>query len=134
MRFGLIDMLIALFFGTMGVFLGRAVSVYLPEDLQFLAEPFGAVLVYLAVVYPIYRKMRLFPMILPRCPCCGSFQKGFHILDDRWPRVTFTCTSCNGEFVIWHNGKPDGQETWEKPVLALMWPYAFGRYKRIEKP
>jgi hypothetical protein len=58
-------------------------------------------------------------MILPRCPFCRNFQHGFHILGGQYPRVTFRCPTCNGEFVIWHNGKPGDQETWEKPVLAL---------------
>jgi len=88
---------------------------------------------YLALIYPFYRGLKLFPMILPRCPCCGRFQYGFHILGGRWPQISFRCPMCDGEFVIWHNGKPSDQETWEKPVLALKGPYAFGIYKRAKK-
>jgi len=134
LRFGLIDLLIGIIFVTVGAFLGASLSAHLPPYLQPLAELLGAIVVYLAVVYPVYRGFRLFPMILPRCPCCRIFQQGFQILHVDWPRVTFKCPSCDGKFVIWHNGKPGSQETWEKPVLALKWPYAFGRYKRMEKP
>jgi hypothetical protein len=89
---------------------------------------------YFALIYPFYRGFKLFPMILPQCPCCGRFQEGFHILGGNWPRIIFRCPTCDGAFVIWHNGKPSDQETWEKPVLALKWPYAFGIYKRARKP
>jgi hypothetical protein len=134
MRFGCLDQLIAIIFCTVGAFLGNSLRAYLPPYLQPFAGLLGAIVVYLAVVYPIYRGFRLFPMILPRCPCCRSLQPGFEIRHVDWPRVTYKCPACGGEFVIWHNGKPGSQETWEKPVLVLKWPYAFGRYKRMEKP
>ena len=89
---------------------------------------------YLALMYPFYRALKLFPIITPRCPCCGSFQDGYHIVHDNWPRISFRCPTCDGEFVIWYNGKPSAQETWEQPVLVLKWPYAFGIYKRAKKP
>lgn len=72
-------------------------------------------------------------MVLPRCPCCNQHQPGYHFFGE-WPRVTYRCPTCNGEFIIWHNGHPSGEETWDKPVLALKWPYALGRYKKMKKP
>jgi len=81
------------------------------------------------------RGFRLPPMILPRCPCCRSGRdNSFDIIGGPWPRITFRCWKCNGEFVIWFNGKRGDQETWEKPVLALKWPYAWGIYKRENIP
>ena len=134
MRFGLIDLLFAIACITIGMVLGQTVAPGLPASVRPVAGPVAGVCIYLALVYPFYRGLRLFPMILPRCPCCRNFQRGFHILGGQYPRVTFRCPTCNGEFVIWHNGKPDDQENWEKPVLALKWPYALGRYRRIQTP
>jgi hypothetical protein len=130
MRYGLIDLLMAI--AIIGV--GAGVGVILvPGSPGFVAGAFIGVCAYLAALCPIYRKFRLLPMILPRCPCCGKFQNGYHFTPD-WPRVTYRCPSCNGAFVIWHNGEPGAEEPWDKPVLALKWPYAFGRFKRMERP
>lgn len=135
MGFNLIDLLIVIVSIAIGMIIGNALSPSLPAFLRPIAKVLASTAVYLVVVYPIYRTFKLFPMILPRCPCCNKFQQGFHILSTHaWPRVTYRCPTCNGEFVIWHNGKPTAQETWDKPVLALKWPYAFGRYKRTRKP
>ena len=134
MRFNLIDLLFATVSMAIGAVLGKSLALGAPSHLRAIAMVFGGVCVYLALIYPFYRGLKLFPMILPRCPCCGNFQAGFHILDPVWPRITLRCPSCNGEFIIWHNGRPSDQETWEKPVLVLKWPYAFGTYKRMKKP
>ena len=132
MRFGLIDLLIAIFFTTVGTVVTQLLGSIYPFYLTWIAVPVCAVGLYLAVLAPIYRRFRLFPMILPRCPCCGKFQNGFHFTQG-WPRVGYRCPTCKGEFVIWHNGKPGDSETWERPVLALKWPYAYGRYVRVNK-
>lgn len=132
MRFNLIDLLIAIFFMTMGT----VVVSLLPPRFS-CCPPLAAGLflgtgLYLAVVAPIYRRFRLFPMILPRCPCCGKLQQGFFFTHG-WPRVIYKCPTCTGEFVIWLNGEPGDTETWDRPVLALKWPYALGRYQRMTK-
>ncbi len=51
-----------------------------------------------------------------------------------WPRITFRCGICDGEFVVWHDGTVGSDETWEVPVLVLKWPYLFGPYRKVEKP
>jgi hypothetical protein len=134
MRIGLIDLLFAIGCVTIGKELGDLVASALPAMFQPITGLVAGVCLYLVCLCPLYRCLRRFPMILPRCPCCASFQRKFQIIDARCPRIIFRCPSCNGEFVIWHNGKPGNQETWEKPVLALKWPYALGRYRRMQKP
>ena len=133
MRYSLIDLLIAIAFIGLGSGLGGCFAHDGPHSFGFLAGGFVGACAYVAAICPIYRRFRFLPMMLPRCPCCKKFQDGFHFTR-AWPRVTYRCPTCNGEFVIWHNGKVAGEETWEKPVLVLKWPYAFGRYKRMEKP
>src|SRR5262249_33641110 len=115
MRFNLLDVFFAIACLVIGAVIGRALSFYLPGYFRPVAEPLGAVCTSLALVYPFYRGLKLFAMLVPRCPCCGNFQNGFHILDVRWPRVGFRCPTCAGEFAIWHDGRPGEQETWENP-------------------
>jgi len=133
MRFGLIDLLFlcgCMFIGTIG---GQWLAPDLSPKFRFLAGLLAGTGLYLVLVYPFYRKLRLLPMILPRCPCCAKFQPGFHFFRN-WPRVRLRCPGCHGEFVIWHNGKVGSSETWERPVLVLGWPYAWGTYRRIKRP
>ena len=92
----------------------------------------AAVPVYIALIPFVYRKFRLLPMLLPRCACCEKRPEGFHVLDN-WPRITLRCFKCDGEFVVWLDGKVGRDETWETPVLVLKWPYVFGPYRRVEK-
>jgi hypothetical protein len=140
MRFNLLDLLFAYACTAIGTLIGLSLSSDLPRYSRLVAAALGAVSVYLALIYPFYRGLKLFPLILPRCPCCARcpfWEKtpvGFEILAVCWPRVRFRCPTCNGEFSVWHNGKPGDQETWENPVLALKWPYAFGIYKRANQP
>ena len=134
MRFNLIDVLFMDACIIIGVIGGALLSSHRYGPPRLVAMGLGAVCMYLALVYPFNRGLRRYPMLLPRCPCCSRLeQKGFHFCGN-WPRIIFRCPLCDGEFVFWHNGKPDDEETWEKPVLALKWPYAFGIYKRVKKP
>jgi hypothetical protein len=137
MRMSLIDLLLFTAFlglsSAFGAILAPQLSERMPPILSYLISLFIGLTLYVAILCPLYRKFRLLPMILPRCPCCAQHQTGFHFYGG-WPRVMYKCPSCKGEFVIWHNGKPGTDETWDKPVLALKWPYALGRYVRTEKP
>ena len=134
MRFNLIDVLFMDGCIIIGTIAGALLTSHRQGPLRLVAMGLGSVCVYVALVYPFYRGFRCYQMLLPRCPCCRRRdQKGFHICGN-WPRIIFRCPLCDGEFVVWHNGKPGDEETWEKPVLALKWPYALGRYKRVKKP
>jgi hypothetical protein len=134
MRLGLIDLLIAIASTAVGAIAWQFVSPGASPGIQMGGGILIGIGIYLVLIYPVYRGLKLLPMILPRCPCCSQFQQGFHILNGEWPRIRFRCPTCSGEFVIWHNGRPDSSETWECPVLALKWPYALGRYKRMKNP
>ncbi|QDT06545.1 hypothetical protein K227x_49550 [Rubripirellula lacrimiformis] len=134
MRFGLIDLLFAIACTSTGSISAQYFTSGLPHGNKALIGIAGGVGLYLILVYPFYRILRLFPMILPRCPCCRRFQPAFQIVDRRYPRIVFRCPTCDGQFVIWHNGKAGDDETWATPVLTLNWPYAFGIYRQSEKP
>jgi hypothetical protein len=133
-RFGLIDVLFAQVCFGIGMVVGWLLSSHLAGYFRLAEGALCGLCLYLALIYPFYRGLKLYPMYLPRCPCCGRSQEGFYFDEAAWPRVRFKCPTCDGEFVIWHNGNPSDQETWEKPVLALKWPYALGRFKRVKRP
>jgi hypothetical protein len=133
-RFGLIDLFFAQACFGLGMVAGWLLSAHQPGYLRLVEGAVCGLFIYFALIYPFYRGLKLYPMYLPPCPCCGRCQEGFYFNESGWPRVSLKCPTCDDEFVIWHNGKPGDQETWEKPVLALKWPYAFGRYKRVQKP
>jgi hypothetical protein len=145
MRVSLIDVLIALAIVIVGALIAMSIfyvmvlacGLILPsetsEAVVIPASMIAGICFYLALAAPIYRHFRFLPMLLPRCPCCEKRQEGFHFLPD-WPRIRYRCPQCDGEFVIWHNGRPTDEETWDNPVLVLKWPYVLGRYKRAEKP
>ncbi len=148
MRFDLIDVLFMYACIIIGSIVGALLSSHLPGCPRKVAMVLGGPCLYLALVYPFYRGFRRYPMVLPRCPCCGKRpgmhrrggsgeekqdRDGFWICGN-WPRIIYRCAQCDGEFVVWPNGKPGDQETWEKPVLALKWPYAWGIYRRVKKP
>jgi hypothetical protein len=134
MRLGLPDLLFAIASVALGTLFWQFVNPEATSLYRIGGGLFVGSCLYLALVYPVYRVLKLLPMILPRCPCCGVFPQGLHILGGDWPRIRFRCPTCDGEFVIWHNGKPGCEESWDHPVLALKWPYALGRYKRMKNP
>ena len=139
-RYSLIDMLFVFACEAIGIVTGLSLFSNRPRYFGVVAGIGFSLCLYLALIYPFYRGLKLFPLILPRCPCCARCPfwerspVGFQILAVCWPRVTFRCPTCNGEFAVWHNGQPGNQETWENPVLALKWPYAFGIYRRAKNP
>src|SRR5882762_7735353 len=100
MRFGLIDLLFLFGCEAIGIIVKLWLTAFMSASFSLLLGVAVAVLIYLILVCPFYRGLKLFPMILPRCPCCAKRQPGFHFVHG-WPRVVYRCPTCNGEFVIW---------------------------------
>ena len=114
---------------------GRDIPVGLrPIAFLLVFPPFPGMCIYLALVCPVYRAFRFRPLLLPKCPGCGVRRGSYDILSRGWPSITAQCPGCKGEFKVWFNGKPGKEETWERPVLTLNWPYIFGRYNIAQKP
>lgn len=133
MGFDLIDVLFMWVSTWTGIVLGAFLSSPLPPRYRLVAMIAGALGMYLALMYPFYTRFGRLPMVHPRCPCCGHWGDGFHV-QGVWPRGIFRCPNCDGEFVVWLNGKRGAEETWERPVLVLKWPYAIGTYWRVRRP
>ncbi len=131
MRLTLIDGMIPVVWFLFTIGLAPSFLPHYPP--VFMLVMFAVVVYYLAVAPFVYRKFRLLPMLLPRCACCGKWGEGLHVLWN-WPRIRYRCDGCEGEFVVWHDGKVGSDETWETPVLVLKWPYVFGPYRKMEKP
>ena len=136
MRFSLIDLIIFTAFAGIssaaGLQLSDVLQPQIPGIICMAAAWVLGLLAYLAAACPLYRRFRWRPLLLPRCPHCNSQKDGFQ-LSQAWPRINYKCLSCSGEFVIWHSGRVTEDETWDKPVLAIKWPYVFGVYKRMSK-
>jgi hypothetical protein len=140
--FTLFDMLIVMACTVTGILLGLWLVRHLhhvPAGLRLIVfllvcPPFSGLWLYLALVCPIYRALKFRPLLLPKCPCCGVRRVSYDILSRGWPSSTLQCPGCKGEFRVWFNGKPGKEETWERPVLTLNWPYIFGRYNIVQKP
>ncbi len=131
MRLTLIELIIpVVWFSVIIVIIAPS---FLPHTRSSPCWYWSAVPGYIALIPFVYRKFGLLPMLLPRCACCGQWGEGFYVLDN-WPRITFRCWQCEGEFVVWMDGKVGSDETWEAPVLVLKWPYVFGPYRKVEKP
>ena len=135
MRYGLIDLFFMCACTATGLVGGMILTADFSPRVRVVVGIAGALCLYLVLIYPFYRGLRLLPMILPRCPCCRSGRdNSFDSIGGPWPRVTLRCCKCNGEFIVWLDGKAGDQETWEKPVLTLKWPYAWGIYRRVDRP
>ena len=132
MRLTLMDLIISVvWFSVIIVFIAPS---FLPNyPLVSMLVLVAALPGYIALIPFVYRKFGLPSMLLPRCACCGKWGEGLHVLWN-WPRIRYRCDGCEGEFVVWHDGKVGSDETWEAPVLVLRWPYLFGPYRKVEKP
>jgi hypothetical protein len=130
MRLGLLDLLFVVVSVSLGALLGRFFGGYLPVSMRLPAMLLCGIGMYASLICPFYCHLRLFPMILPRCPCCGYLPAGYHV-EGCWPRIYCRCHNCQKEFLLWMNGHVDEPEPESVPVLVLRWPYAFGRYIRV---
>ena len=131
MQFTLVELMIPVGLFFISSFIAAPFLPHYP--LVYVLILVATIPVYIALAPFFYRRFRFLPMLLPRCACCGQWGEGFYVLDN-WPRITFRCFKCDGEFVVWTGGKVGSDETWEAPVLVLKWPYVFGPYRKVEKP
>jgi hypothetical protein len=132
--YNLVDLLFAIACLAIGEPLGGYLASGSPDFLRAAAGHLCALCVYLALMYPFYYGLKRYPMTHPRCACCDKWQNGYFVHAVEWPRVVYRCPTCEGEFAVWHNGRAGTKETWDKPVLALTWPYGLGVYRRLQKP
>jgi hypothetical protein len=127
MKLTLFDLLFAIVCLSVGCI---AVLAFAPD--QIALGWLAGLGTYLAAACPAYRLLKWWPILLPRCACCGKPQNGFHV-SGSYPRIVFKCPTCEGSFVVWLSGSPGSIETWEMPVLVLKWPYVIGRYCKVSK-
>lgn len=81
---------------------------------------------------PIYRRLRLRPMLLPACPCCHRRPSGYGIAESRWPRELVVCFDCKQPTELWFDYSPQPSEiSTSMWVLRTGWPYHLGGWRLI---
>ena len=127
MRYGLRDVLI----GTAVFTLANLLSSLCVERkfAPWLWVPLGTFL-YLVVTPPLYRWLRLMPLMLPRCPQC-KLREGYDVESRQWPKIVGTCFHCQQRVELWW--RPPAPEAVSKtiPSILLVWPESIGRWKSL---
>ena len=138
MRFSLFDLLVAIAVFSLGVLIVVAAAhwagIAKPSIVvvELLGIPFGAVL-YLFITPPIYRRFRLRPLLLPKCPHCQKHD-GYHVEKQQWPKVAGSCLHCSQPVeLLWRQPVPEDVSK-TTPSLHLVWPESIGRWLLISKP
>ncbi len=138
MRFSLVDLLLAeLMFGFATVACALAARLSGHPHLTFVQLAFsgaglGAVL-YLFLTPPIYRRCRMLPLFLPKCPHCEVRPVRYGLQEIRWPRMVVICAGCNEKTELWWQSPATERPSGTMPSLLLCWPQSIGRWRLIAR-
>ena len=97
-----------------------------------MAAAIAAVLVPTIVfTWPIYRLLRLRPLILPLCPHCHKRHANYHIPGNAWPDAVLVCVHCQRpvRLVLSRKAVPDRRS--DIPTMALGWPEFLGIWRKV---
>lgn len=136
MRFSLVDLVIWIVLELLGcavVALGARFAGHghlSGMTLQTLGVPLG-VLFYLLFTPPIYRRFRLRPLFLPKCPHCKNRPFRYAVTENRWPRTVVVCGECGNMTELWRMPPASKDVSLTMPSLLLIWPQSVGRWRII---
>lgn len=135
MRGSLFDMLVAaIIVAAVAVLLAFAVKkamVPVGRAELIALQVFAGSLAYLALSSPLYRLLRLRPLLLPKCPLCNDPHRHYLSVSWVWPVELVQCCHCGGNTEM-HTDKPGDPATrLDVPRADLLWPYSFGGRWRI---
>lgn len=129
MRLSILDILVlGSLFAAGGVAGAVACHLTALTSIQSFAAMSGA-FVALVCGSPVYRLLRMRPMLLPKCPRCHARPESYRVAGD-WPLESLTCGVCNGNVRAWYGpGRlPAEIKDGGEPVLRAAWPYWVGRW------
>jgi hypothetical protein len=141
MRFSLIDLLLGVALGLLGVvpvlvakhFLGWTPTRLSGECLVLFL---GAVFYLIASPF-IYQRLHLRPLWYPLCPKCKNANRFFHFpaAKPTWPREEVVCCTCGCSLELWYGPTPkDAGVSPTSRSFALVWPQSCGRWRRRDPP
>ncbi len=64
-----------------------------------------AAIVSLLITSPLYRWLRIRPMLLPRCPRCRHRDRHYFCFPQTWPREVIRCANCELEIELCHDSR-----------------------------
>lgn len=133
MRFSFGDLLFAIACSSIGAAPAEAIMSH--ADMGWRSELAAGIVagagVYLILSSFVYRRFRLFPLLLPRCPICRDANRHYFTVARRWPRETVMCAICQAtiELCVATDREPEASD---RPRFQLLWPYSFGgRWRRL---
>ena len=130
MRFSLIDLLVATACMTLGFLGGDFIAVRTGPWAKLLGLPLGALL-FLIVTPPLYRRFRLPPLLLPRCPHCHKRPDLFWFKERIQERDIVACGLCGGVTELQYRIQPPHSASDPMPRLLLVWPQSIGRWRVV---
>lgn len=132
MRLTLIDLLIWIALAFFGMLMVR----WLVPAARFQGPAFvllqvgAAVVAYVVVASFLYRCMRFWPLLVPKCPHCGKRPSAIEV-SGSWPILAMLCGACGGQTEVrMHKGVVTAGDA-TAPCLQLQWPYFLGWYRRL---
>jgi LSD1 subclass zinc finger protein len=136
MRFTLIDLLIAIACVAAGFLAGSLPAHWAghPHLRPLFGIPLG-VLAYLTLTPPVYRRFRLRPLLVPRCPHCRTLPERYGVVASEWPREVVFCSSCRGLCELQY--RPGAARLAPDPAvprLVLGWPQSVGVSRVVPPP
>ena len=106
-------------------------GVISPAGFLVLLAVFAAI-VSLLITSPLYRWLRIRPMLLPRCPRCRHRDRHYFCFPQAWPREVIRCANCELEIELCHDTRHGAESCPGFPRFDLLWPYSFGgRWRRV---
>lgn len=83
------------------------------------------------VIWPIFRVLKLRPLILPICPHCGLRHGNYHFDKESWPVGVLICTHCEQPVTLVLTEVVPPGEKLNLPTLRLRRPRFLGVWKRV---
>jgi len=125
-RFGLFDLVLFIALFTLGALL----TLWLlprPVSLVLLAVSVVASLVLAVIVSSwVYRRFRLSPFLLPRCPHCRDLNRHYWTESGPWPMESIVCDNCQVRIELCHDNTKCQWSDLDLPRFQLLWPYSIG--------
>ncbi|MGE0534104.1 MAG: hypothetical protein AB7O68_03965 [Pirellulales bacterium] len=131
MRFNVFDLTVAIVVSIPVALLASFVSP-MHRGVSYVSGLAGGIVLYLLVSSVLYRRLHLFPMLLPRCPTCRDSNRNYWSVFRQWPTETIKCATCGQAIELWLDQPVNEPTRPDCPRFQLLWPYSFGgRWRRL---